>query len=558
MIGDSGRGAAGRAVRTMSRRRAERLGASEVSYRLYMAVMVAIIVVAPAVRVILLRLEATLPAAGAAPAAGLAAAATAVTAALVLAGSVGGPALPSLPQLDLLFASGLSRAALLAPRVLRAACAGALSGGALTALVVVARIMRGEADAAAQAGWIAEALIAGAGLGALGAMALLVGQLGRRVRAVVAGALALLAAAQLWSAFGPARWVLQDPWSVRDPWTVWAELLAGGPSGGLHEGDLGVVPLAAVPLAVGALLTACGPWIAARLRWETLRAQAARWDIVRVLAVTGDPSAALVRLGSPVRMGRRLRLRVRPGSRLAAILVRRDLLGIVRAPGRSLAALVVVAGSGALWMQALAPYPGGAPDLLRAALGGAAAFLACSLGAQPWCRGIATAAAGSASPPLLPASPAKQLAAHLIVPASLGVVLAAAGAAAVLGIAADAAAPIGDGSVPTDGGALGWAVASAALFGALAVLLRLVAVLKGPIPMKLLAPIPTPVGDAAGINVLLWTLDGPLSALVLGAILGPVWASGIAGSPLVALVVSALAAGLVLLWARARLGAESP
>ncbi|MBL3687685.1 hypothetical protein D3248_12080 [Leucobacter zeae] len=552
------------AIRAMSRRRTERLGVSEASYRLYLGVMLAIIVAAPAVRVLLLGLAADLPGFPSAvatgersaldgPASVLAAVLTAATAALVLAGSIGGPALPSLPQLDLLHTSAIPRARLLARGVLRAGLWGALAGAAVTALVIAARTMRGEATVA----WALAFGAAGIGIGLTCAAALLVGQLGRPVRAAVAGALAALALARL--ARASDRWPSPVPaagdGALPDPWSTWAALALGIPGSGGAGLAPGLWASAGtwIALGVGLGLTLCGPWLGARIRWEALRAQAARWDIVRVLAVTGDPNAALARLGAPVRLGRRLRLRGRrrDGARRGAValLLRRDLLGVVRAPGRGLAAFVAVSAGGALWAAALGAGngDGAGGTAARAAALGAIALVTCALGIQPWCRGLAAAAAASGSPPLLPLSPGALLACHLVLPGALGVLAAVGGAcSAVLGAAS--------GAVGVDPSSVAGVLVSAAAAAIVAVLLRLVAVLKGPIPMELLAPIPTPVGDAAGIRVVLWILDGPLASALLGAVLAPLWAAGASGAPAVALAATVGVALLLVVWARRRLG----
>lgn len=124
-------------------------------------------------------------------------------------------------------------------------------------------------------------------------------------------------------------------------------------------------------------------------------------------------------------------------------------------------------------------------------------------------------------------------------------------AGSLLGVGIGAGAAVG-----SDGGGLVRAVLSAALVGCTAVALRAAAALKGAIPMRLLAPVPTPVGDASGINVLLWMLDGPIASGFVGAGLALLWASVQAGwiAPFAAVLASGAVLGVVLLWARVRLG----
>ncbi|WP_449282957.1 hypothetical protein [Leucobacter sp.] len=526
-----------REIRAVLRRRGDRIGVSEVSYRIYLAVMLAIIVGAPAVRGVVLWLRdaltggvsgATAGAAGA-PGSLVAAALTALTALLVLAAAHGGPVHATLPQLDLLHTTPISRARLLAAPVRGGFAAGAAAGALLTGLVAAARALRGELDVELAAAL----LLAGTGVGALAAGAMLVGQAGRRVRAALAMSLVVLALIQ-WGAGTPP-----------DPWSAVARLLgsvAGAERpvglGGLPDSPLG---LAAIPLLAGAALAALAPVLVSRMRWEALREQAAGADVVRVLAVSGDLGAALARLGAPVRTGRRWRLR--PARGLAASIVRRDLLGIARTPARSLAALAGVVFAGALWGLGLAadgPVPAG--------LLGAGSLLLAFVAAAPWCRGLAAAAAGSGSAPLLPAAPAGLAARHLIVPALL------AGAAYLGGALWGSTVPAG--LAPASTAEIpGWALPlTGLLLVATALLLRVLSAFKGPLPMKLLAPVPTPMGDMAGLNVLLWSFDGPINAALVGALLGALWRLGIAagGWPVAASIVSLLLLAGLLAWALAR------
>lgn len=532
-----------RSVREVLRRRGTRLGASDVGYRIYIAVMLTIILIAPVVRAGLIWAQDALPSVGAGSAPGpagawgssslLAPCLTAATALLVLAGSRIGPARAGLPQLDLLFTAPLPRRRLLGGPIARWTAVGAAVGVLAAAVVVAGRALRGELDAG-----LATALpLAGASLGVLAVAALFVGQIGRRARALAIAPLAALASAQ---------WAL-GPGALPDPWSCAARLLVDGEASPVGA----VVPVLAAVAAAGGTA-----WGAARLRWEDLRGQALRWDAVQTLVIAGDPAAGLARLGAPVRWGRRLRLR--PGRGLTGAILLRDLLGIVRTPGRSLLGLGGMLVSGLLWgasVTAIPPVSSGgldAPDgrfllpFVGAGLLGAGAMLIAYLAGSAWCRGLAAAAQGSGSPPLLPSSPVGLVARHLVAPAVLSAVALALGAACWSS---------------WGGGAAGaWIPVSAACAAAVAVGMRALTALKGAIPLRLLAPVPTPAGDMAGVNVLIWTLDGPLNSLFAGAGLGIVWALALAGglAPLAAILVSLAVLGAVLLWARARLGRPAP
>jgi len=261
--------------------------------------------------------------------------------------------------------------------------------------------------------------------------------------------------------------------------------------------------------------------------WQALRDQALRLDVVGALALTGDLRSAAGRLGAPVRRGRGWRW-IAP-KRIAPLLVSRDLLGIARTPVRGLAALLGTAAAGTLLGTASAVQP---PAL--AAISGASALLLAYASIGPWCRGLRTAGETVGAPPLLPLSPAGLLLRHLIVPGALAT-LAIAGAAAA--VSPPAAAPLG-------------ALLGASL-AALALALRLLGALKGPLPQRLLAPVTTPVGDMAGINVLLWNLDGPVWAVLIGGVLAAV----VAVSPGWAILVAVVSLLLLLAGGAVRLRA---
>lgn len=519
-----------REVRRVLRGRQNRADAGDVSYRLYMAVMLVIVVVAPVVRVGVLGLaegHATID-----PGL-LAAALTAATALLALAGAQGGPAYAGLAPLDLLFTTAIPRRSLLARPVVRGLLLGAAVGLLGGALAAVARAMRDDVTVE-----LALALlVGGTAVGLFAAFGMLLGQLGRATRWVLAGVLTPLLLGQLL-------------WGFRaDPWSWVASLALGGAGGAVGAG--GALPPAALLLTVAMLLASVllalvAPRIAALLRWETLREQAARWDAIHVTAGTGDPKAALDRMGAPVRVGRRWRLR--PAHNLTLAILRRDALGMLRTPARTLLGLAgMVAALGLWWVALGVGVVGGAdPDPVRAGVLGGLSMLTASLSMQPWCRGLAAAAEGVGSPPLLPLSPQGLLVRHLVAPLGLGVltsVCAAAGLSVFGGVV---------------GGAFWGAACSSVVLVCGGLALRLLASLKGSIPLRLLAPIPTPAGDASGIQVALWMADGPVMALLSGALLGVLWAFGLAGGGaggvlIWAVIVSAVVIAGMVLWARGRL-----
>lgn len=511
-----------RAVRAALRVRRERPSGGDVAYRIYLAIMLAIIVAAPIARGAVLSLAEEMPASASPLAIGLTGAALAGLAALAaLAGAQTGPAHATLPEIDLLLGTALSRRRLLAGRVLRAIAGGAVLAALLAGVLLVARALRGEFDPA-------QALALGLGaacLGALTAIAMLLGQLGRAARWIVAGALGALAA---YLALAPLLPDAGRPLAL-DPWSALAGLaLASGSAEG--PALLPATALAILFACLGAAAVALALALLPLLRRETMREQSDRLNAVSALAVSGDLRIAAARLGAPVRTGRRWAWRM-PGGITAAIAAR-DLVGIARTPARSLAALAGVSGAavltGAVALQAQGPA--------WAAIAGAAALTVAYAAIGPWLRGMRAAAETVGGSPLLPLRPAGLLLRHLIVPGALALVVSA--AASGIAAAAVSADPLR-------------AACGGAALAALALLLRLSGALKGPLPERLLAPVPTPAGDLSSMNVLLWSLDGPIWALLLGAGLAAIATVG----PVAALIALAASLAALAIWATYRLQA---
>lgn len=500
-----------RAVRAVLRRRGDRLGAADLAYRVYLGAMLSLIIVAPLVRSAVLWIQSeTLRvsesgAGGAAAGTGslvsgplgsflealeplttvklLALMFTLCSALLVLAGTWVGPARASLPQLDLLFISPISRARLLRPTIWRWLGIGALCGLGVVAIANAAHALRagaaddGSVEAAGFAGvaWgnAICGLLSGMSLGVFMAALPLLGQFGRRSRWITAALLIGFAMG------APA---------ALNPWMNLAEMILGGPA------SPGAVVLTAV-LAAGAIVAA--PMLAARLDRERLRAAAFRLDAAQTLLLSGDPVAGLASLGSPVRWGRRLRLR--PGRRLAGMIIMRDLLGIVRAPGRSLAAGFWVLVAGMLWATALgSASPGGVlPGLvslgavmLTAQLGALSAVLT-YFSVSAWCRGLRAAAQSSGVSPVLPMSPGALIVRHALVPAALAMLTCAVGLCAAWliggGLPVNGEKPGGSAGIPI-------AVLSTCTTVVIVMAVCASTALKGPIPLRMLTPIQTPWG----------------------------------------------------------------
>lgn len=446
-----------RRVRAVLRHR-DRPTAADLAYRAYMAFFLALVVVAPVVRGVVLWLSETLPPPGDPVLPQIAwIGALLLAASLPIAGWYAAPARVSLPELDLLFTSALPRWRLLFGRVIRLCIFATLMGVGLAGLLPLARALRSESVAST----LGAQLAGGALVGLLGALLLLLGQL-------------------------------------------------------IHGTS-----------------------------WQSLRNQATRLDAVSTLVITGEFRSAAGRIGAPIKTGRGWTWARNWSSGEQGnlrLLVSRDLLGIARTPARSLAALLglLIAGmlAGTLVSNTLAANAASAG---AAALVGMLTLVVAYVAIGPWCRGLRAAGESVGSPPLLPFSVPGVLLRHLLVPTVL--------AAIVCGVASAGTVWVLSGETTVVSGAV--ALLLGAAMSICAVALRLLGALKGPLPQRVLAPIPTPMGDFSSVNVLLWNLDGPILAAVIGA--GTAWLVLVA--PAALLFWSPAVLVLLMMWCGARLRA---
>lgn len=143
-----------------------------------------------------------------------------------------------------------------------------------------------------------------------------------------------------------------------------------------------------------------------RLTLAELRRQSAAAVVLGGAALAGDLRAARLEILPPTTRGRQLTLR--PG-RPIPVLVRRDLLGLRRAPGTALRGLLLTAAGA--WLVDLARPADGAPVIL--------AFLGAVLlhhGFGAWCEGLRLQGDTGGTAELLGLPPRTQAWAHLVVP----------------------------------------------------------------------------------------------------------------------------------------------
>jgi len=323
----------------------------------------------------------------------------------------------------------------------------------------------------------------GAACGIVAALLWLVGQaVPSRWSALAIGVLAALSTV----AFSAQAWGL-----TFDP------ALAGSTLAALAA--VGAHPLAAPGALLAALtLLAVVPLLLSRLEPRVVLGQSLRWEAVRLHTSTLELSASVATYQTVPRAGRR---RFAIGGRarsLPAIIVRRDAVAALRTPGRLAIGVLVLLACGALITGAAVVAP---PAWMLGAIAGVAAYAA----AGPLSDGLRHAVEAASALPLYGTSDSALLLLHTLFPALAVGLVVATGAVLVTAFWPPAAAlPLAS-------------IGSAVIVAIGAVVLRLMNALKPPLPLALLTPIPTPAGDMAALNRVIWALDGVLLAGLLGA-----------------------------------------
>lgn len=155
------------------------------------------------------------------------------------------------------------------------------------------------------------------------------------------------------------------------------------------------------------------------LHVESLRTHSANTSTLAGSALTGNLRTARLALARPVRVARGARLRA---GRPFPTMVRRDVLGLRRAPASFAAGLGLLALGTAVvvWSLSQPAAPGVAATI---------ALVPLYLGFGTWVEGLRLQADNIGTPSLLGCGPRTEAAAHLVVPAALTTVALAAGAA---------------------------------------------------------------------------------------------------------------------------------
>ncbi|GAA2582331.1 hypothetical protein [Microbacterium binotii] len=281
----------------------------------------------------------------------------------------------------------------------------------------------------------------------------------------------------------------------------------------LGEATSGLVPLAALALSLSAMV----PWLLDRLRTDELLAQAARADAAQTSVVGLDlGQAADVYRARPAHARRLSAVGAR--GQLWAVILRRDAVGALRTPLRLALGATALTLAGIVAVLAVVP---GAPTLVLGAVAGLLAFA----GLGPVTDGIRHAASAAADVPLYGVTDASLVALHALFPLVAAIALATLAA----GLAAAASAV---GAVT---------VLAVALLVLMALALRLAGALKGSMPVALLAPVSTPMGDPmAGVR-LVWALDAAVLAAASGAAIALLPAAPVATCALAGVIAAMIA-----------------
>ena len=482
------------------RRERQRGSGSNSRYTVYSVIMLLLIVGIPVFRMLVVELSSaegvavlTSPIAPQI----LAAIAGSSCAALVLLGRIRGPALVDAFAAEVVASNHLPRRQTLRRTFLRSAAVLVLTCMLSAVVAVSALAVAGIATASTAVVFVVGAVL----LGILASVGWLLGQsvLPRSSRWVAAA----IAVTALLAAVIPGA-LAALPWG-------WVALL--------YPGDTPPSALALVPLVVLVAIAGCAvPPLLDNIRGGELRVQARRWSNATTFAATADVAGGLAELRALPTGGRGwFAVRNAP---LAVLILVRDLVGSLRSPERPItAALALVVAGFALASVSVVP-----PALawITAVFGATVAFLALGV----WSDGFRHAAETVHELPLYGFAIAKQFALHSLLPIVGVIVFVGAGATAALAVGATAAS-----------------VSMSIVFALFVIAIRIMSATKGRMPLALLTPIPTPVGDFSGLVVAFWQADALLVTATVSVIVTAEWLS----LPLLVLVlVGAGAAALVM------------
>lgn len=497
--------------------------ASETVYLLYTVSLGVLIAGVPTIRTLVLSLsEPAVVAALTAPEATnvISTGALLLLVVAVLAGGVRGAIVPRPAYVHLFVGSPLARGVVLRRPFLAAQALTTLLLVSMAGIVCGALAVAGHPLAV---GAVALFLAGVAGYSVVLSTVWLIGQLGSHTRALVAWPLAFLLLvsivlqlggmkAQLWA--GPWGWLA----------TAWSGVVADASvSVSVSGSTYSVIAALLCTATIG--LAPFSHMLLTHVRAADLMTQSQAWASATVMAQSGDVRGSSDRVRMPPRhRPRAAKLQTGP---LWIGVVRRDLIGILRHPVRAGAGILSGVMAGILMVVALSMEP--SAGAIVAATAGGLMYSA----AGSWTDGLRYHADNVGAQPLYGVGTEKLAALHAIVPTWVSCVVILLGA-----------------TMASNGGTIDAFVCAAAIALALLVVtLRALSAGKGPLPIGLLLPVPTPAGDVSILNALIWVFDGFLLSLVVTATL-----TGIALTSPVSLTLFCTLVALLLIgvWARAR------
>ncbi len=288
-------------------------------------------------------------------------------------------------------------------------------------------------------------------------------------------------AALLMAALGIAP-LLRPGFGVLVPWAWPAQVFRDGPT----------VPALGPLLGLSSLLATTVPAVLEHLDGDDVLLQARRWDTAMAHLTSLEMSSVASTFTRPPSMGRRLPGALPSRSTIGMILLS-DLVGSIRTPGRLVAGLLLLACSGVA--VALSHEESGW-SLACAALAGLLVYA----GIGKLADGLYHAARASSDYPLYGISDSRLVIAHALFP-GLSVVFTT---LVATGIA--------------DGSGQRWreSLIACTVTAAAALVARASDAVRGPTPLFLLTPAPSPMGDPMPLFRLFWALDAPVLSALAG------------------------------------------
>lgn len=488
-----------RAARAVIAQRGGKQGTGDIAYLTYTVVLTAAIAVFPVVRLVVLGLATpSVQALSALPevVGVVTLAGSILVAGALLLGPIRGPAIPRPFLAQFLLGSPIARRlGLRRPFFSSSFVLAFLFVSGVGILAIANKISTSSADGTGDPQVVALVMVSALAFSILLSLAWLVGQTLPRWAIGTVAAFVLATGALAACSSVPPLTPLATLSSTVTPWGWLALSLQG-----LSATSTIVWPTAALLLSL--VSVASIPALLNSISTPKVLAQSLRWQTTGMLLTTGDASAAIGGFRPPPTRARHLRITFH-GPMILAVFTR-DALAIIRFPMRLTVGTVSIMAAGWLIGSAAA-----APEDIRWAIALPGALLA-YLAAGVWCDGLRNSSSNATASSLYGWAVGPRTLAHAVAPLIAVIVF---GGAGVL-LAGNAQAS-----------AMWWV-----LLAVFTVIVRVYDSAKGPLPVLLLMPIVTPVGDLSVLNVLLWQSDAILLALAIGGGLSLAYFTGASGA----------------------------